>query len=369
MIPVALYQYSYLPLSETFIYRQLQGIAQRFDVRLYTMSRENMDLFPGFNPIVVPEKSVWERLSGKYRTTYFTPSRKKFIVNILRDTRLLYVNFGHMALSMQDMAAEAGIPLVVFFHGVDASAFLRDRNYQLEYQRSNFHTVFTNSENMKARLAPNLPETTNVKVVRYGIPLELFPFKQRTVVPKDAMFLQVSRLDYKKGVDVSLEVFARYIRDVSSGARFVIAGDGPLRSELQLLTSKLGIERHVTFLGKVNQVRVLELLHEADVLLQHSVVAPDGDMEGVPNILIEAMACGVPVVSTYHSGIPELITNGHDGVLVQEHDTEAYFNALTSLRKLDIATISKNARNTVEERFNSKVNNELLCTYMTEVVA
>lgn len=368
MTPIAVYQYSYLPISETFIYRQLQGLAKRFDIHLFSLLSENRELFPGFSPAIIPNKSFLERLSRRYTTTTFTPSRKRFIVDILKKTKLLHVNFGHMALSMQDMAEEAGIPITVFFHGVDASAFLKNKDYVAEYARSKFNTVFVNSENMRQRLAPYLSSSTQMRVVRYGVDPSLFTFKLRTNVPRGATFLQVSRLDYKKGIDVTLEVFNRYRREVDSSARFIIAGDGPLREALQSQANKLGMEQQVQFIGKVNQLKVIELLHSGDVLLQHSVVAPDGDMEGLPNILIEAMACGLPSVSTYHSGIPELITNGETGLLVNENDTDAYFKALVSLAKIDIASMSKNAREKVERDFNADNNNKLLCDYIIEVL-
>jgi colanic acid/amylovoran biosynthesis glycosyltransferase len=365
--PISLYQYSYLPKSETFIYRQMQGISRRFDVRLFSLLSENRELFPEFRPVMIPAKSILERLSGKFRETTFTPRRKAFIVNLIRGSKMLYVNFGHMALSMQEMAAEAGIPLVVYFHGVDASAFLRDINYRLEYERSNFHTIFVNSENMKERLLPVMRAGTRIRLIRYGIHPAEFPFRLRQSVPDGAVFLQVSRLDHKKGVEHTLNVFGRYLREIDRTAKLVIAGEGPLRMPLQDLAGKLGIAGNVSFTGAVPFTKVLELMQGADVLLQHSVTAPDGDMEGVPNVIIEAMACGIPVVSTRHSGIPEIVEHGVTGLLVAERDEEEYFRALCSLRSMDVGRFSEEGRKKVEREYQSDFNNNLLCDALNEI--
>lgn len=368
MIPIAVYQYSYLPISETFIYRQLQGLSKRFDLHIFSLLSENRELFPGFSPVIIPKKSLAERLSRRYTTTTFTPSRKRFIVDILKKTKLIYVNFGHMALSMQEMASEANIPLVVFFHGVDASAFLQDKNYALSYERSNFNTAIVNSLSMKERLIPYLPKQCKINIVRYGVDPGMFPFKLRSSVGRGTLFLHISRLDYKKGIDITLDVFNRYVREIDNTANLIIAGDGPLREQLQSQSKRLNLNKNVNFIGKVNQMQVLELLQKGDVLLQHSIVAPDGDMEGLPNIIIEAMTCGLPVVSTYHSGIPELITNCETGLLVNEKDADAYFEALVSLSKIDIASMSRNAREKIEKDFNSEINNNLLCDYIEKIL-
>jgi len=221
---------------------------------------------------------------------------------------------------------------------------------------------------MRKRLKPYLPDSTIVKCVHLGVPVDQFKFKLRKSVNKGCTFLQISRLDYKKGVDVSINVFHRYLKEIDSTAKFIIAGEGPLWNQLHTQVEKLGIVSNVIFLGKIDQAKVLELLQTSDVLLQHSVVAPDGDMEGIPIILMEAMACGLPVVSTYHSGIPELITNGETGLLVNEKDADAYFESLVSLSKIDIASMSRNARTCIEDNFNAIKNYDKLCDNIFAII-
>jgi hypothetical protein len=107
-----------------------------------------------------------------------------------------------------------------------------------------------------------------------------------------------------------------------AGARLELVGDGPLRDELEREAVRLGLGERVWFHGSVPEPEVAAVLAEADVFALPSIIAPDGDMEGIPSALIEAMAAGLPAVSTYQSGVPELIEDGHTGFLAQPGDVD-----------------------------------------------
>ncbi len=367
-LKLTVYQYHYLPISETFIYRQLQGLAAEFDLDILTLGLMNLDVYPGFTPLLVPNRSLWEMARKKCREMTFSPRQIRFMTKKLRGSSLLHINFGHMAVGLKDVIKETNIPATCFFYGVDASAMLRDPNYVAEYARANFAAVFTISNDMKRRLSPFLAPGTKIFVNNVGLPLELFPFKRRTEVKKGATFVQISRLDYKKGIDISLNVFKRYLSEHDPGAKFIIAGDGPLKAVLQQQTAALNIEENVNFIGSVRHHQIIDLLLNSDVFLQHSVTAPDGDMEGIPIIIEEAMACGIPVISTYHAGIPELVQDGITGFLVNERDEQGYLEKMISLTRTDIGAVSLNARKHIEENFDVDKTNRQLCGYLRSII-
>lgn len=340
---ISVYHHSYLSLSETFIYRQLMGLGQHFDLKIITPSVENKDEFPGFDPIVIPQYNLLSRVLRRNR---------RYVLRQMQGSRLFHVNFGHSALEMQYYANQLGIPMTAYFLGFDAAACLKDVAYCKRLNKSIFESVFVNSEDMKKRLTPYLRSGMKCDVVYCGIPLERFPFKHRTSVREGALFLQVCRLEAKKGVGITLNAFSRYCKESDPSAKLVIAGDGPQKAELLRMAQALKLNESVVFLGAIGYQRYLELLQTADVFMQPSITAPNGDMEGIPTAICDAMACGLPVLATKHSGIPEVITDGENGFLTEENDVDGLYNRMALLRKTDIGIISKNARIKIENKFD-----------------
>jgi colanic acid/amylovoran biosynthesis glycosyltransferase len=126
----------------------------------------------------------------------------------------------------------------------------------------------------------------------------------------------------KKGVAYALEAVAQVAKRIP-GLSYRIIGDGPLRAELEHRAISLGLRDHVHFEGAKSHERVVEALKTCDVMLTPSITSSDGDEEGIPNVLKEAMACGLPVIATKHGGIEELISDGEQGFLVEERDSPA----------------------------------------------
>lgn len=357
---IGVFHQKYLPLSETFIYRQLCGLSDYFDVKLITKSVENREQYPGIVPSVVPVRRAWSDL---------LKIEPRFFEKHLKGCNLLHVNFGTTAVAMQDVASRLDLPMSAFFLGIDASAALLNADYCKRLRESRFRAVFVNSQDMKKRLEQYLPQGMNCYVSYCGIPLENFPFKQRYAVPEGALFLQLSRLTEKKGIAYTLQAFKRYTAEIDPTAKLLIGGDGPLRQSLMALSHSLGLGENVTFLGSVRYSDYLELMQSADVFIHPSITADDGDMEGIPTVICEAMACGMPVLATRHSGIPELVEDGIDGYLVEERDIAGLFERMVLLRKSSVADISGNARKKVELRFNHLETIHVLANHMKELAA
>ena len=154
--------------------------------------------------------------------------------------------------------------------------------------------------------------------------------------------MQAGRLIEKKGLPVTLRAFSTFLKQ-HPNATLTIAGEGPLLPELQKSARELGIADRVSFTGFVSQEQLREIYYRSHIFLHPSQTGRDGNQEGIPNSMLEAMAAGLPVFATEHGGIPEAIENGVSGVLVPERDDEALARALLNAAQ-DPGLLSRIAR-------------------------
>lgn len=193
-------------------------------------------------------------------------------------------------------------------------------------------------------------------VHRMGVDCDHFRYTPRTPGSGETVgLLSVSRLVEKKGLEFAIRAAASLARR-GIDLKYTIIGDGPLRCELDGLIEELGAGDRITLTGWRPQDEVLSAMNWAHVLLAPSVTAFTGDQEGIPVALMEAMAMGLPVVSTFHSGIPELIENGVSGILVPPRDCKALEKALHDLISSPCTwpAMERAARDKVEREYNSK---------------
>lgn len=192
-----------------------------------------------------------------------------------------------------------------------------------------------------------------LQVVHCGVDLAAIEWKPHG--RSDDLIVATGRLHPIKGFDTLIRALA-LLDKRGTAFRCRIIGDGPLRDELQALVRSLGLEQRVELAGAQPQESVRASLDEAAVFALPSQVADDGGRDGIPVALMEAMASGCPVVSCLTSGIPELIENGHGGLLVRERDPAALADALQRLladRELR-ERFSRAARERVEQQFDAR---------------
>jgi colanic acid/amylovoran biosynthesis glycosyltransferase len=164
---------------------------------------------------------------------------------------------------------------------------------------------------------------------------------------------------------------AKLVKDVSR-VEYSIVGDGPLRKSLEQLIGALGMGASIKVLGWKRQDEVVEILKTAHIMLAPSVTAADGNQEGIPNALKEAMAMGLPVVSTRHAGIPELVDDGVSGYLVPERDVEALVATLRRLiaQRERWPAMGRAGRDRIEDRYDaSPLNDRLIEIYRQTLAA
>lgn len=203
---------------------------------------------------------------------------------------------------------------------------------------------------------------------RMGIDPNLFQLPgenpARNRPPGPLRVLTVGRLVEKKGILDAI----RAIGNLQIECEYTVAGEGPLRTSAEKLVSGLGLNSKVRFLGASTRARTVELLKNADVFLAPSVTASDGDIEGIPVAIMEAMAAGLPVISTLHSAIPELVAPDISGYLVAEHDIEGISLHLSKLAADPLlrAQMGGEGRKIVEAEYNIHRLNAQLEGYYRE---
>jgi glycosyltransferase involved in cell wall biosynthesis len=364
----------------TFVYRQVLGLQQEFVTILLTSNRiTHTDRFP-FDPIFAKEKTFWERarrLIGKSMGTYAVLSKNqtRYFKDILfkNNIQAIHAHFGPSGIEILPLAKKLGIPLVTTFHGYDASELLTNKRYKKALKELfNYSYCITVSEHMKNKLMECGLDPHRCRVIYCGIPLDKFhyvdriPISQKITRKEEVRLLQVSSLVEKKGHRYSLESFSRLI-SFYPNCSYTIAGDGPLRKDLEHQCQKLKIADKVRFLGPIDNGTAFLLMKNSDIFLHHSVTQKNGDMEGIPNALMEAMATGLIVISTFHSGIPELIYNMVNGYLVPEKNVEAYTKTLIQAFSSS-SDLNFRAHKTIVKGFNVVQQNIKLTNYIKEIV-
>lgn len=272
-------------------------------------------------------------------------------------------NFGTL---LKELDATGG-KLITAFHGYDMSKYLKmngNRVYESLFGKGDVFLPI--SECWKVKLIELGCSKEKTVVHRMGINTAKFRFTPRKPKIKEKVqLLTIGRLVQKKGVQYSIKAVAKVMKRFPN-IEYKIIGDGPLKKNLEDLIEELGVGDRVKLPGWKQQEELVKILTEADILLAPSVTSHDGDQEGIPVVLMEALAQGLPVVSTYHSGIPELVQDKKSGLLVQERDVNSLVEKLEYLfvHQEIWAELGQAGRKHVEEYYEiNKLNDQLVALY------
>lgn len=268
---------------------------------------------------------------------------------------------GLLAVRLRQLGAIDG-PIVTSFHGIDLTRTVRERGetfYQPLFAAGDLHLPV--SERFHQRLIELGADPLRCIVHHMGVDTERLSFRARPPSTAGLRLLSVARLVKKKGLATAVRAFAAHHRSEPTST-YTIVGDGPERSALEGLARELGVGEAVTITGWRTVSEVATAMGDADLLLAPSLTADDGDAEGIPVTIMEAMACGLPVVATRHSGIPELVTDGVTGRLVAESDHAALAEAISDLARTRESwpAITRAAREIVERDYSMREQNRRL---------
>lgn len=346
-------------LSETFILGQITDLIDRgHDVEIVSIHKPN-------------EESVHEDVE-KYklleRTHYIqkSPSGLSFIpdeklISTLVITDILHAHFAaHPADWALRFSRLLDIPCVITTHAYDI--YINPDAKELRSKFDHAAKVITTTDYNKQYLSKLLGEEygTKIDVIRYGIDVSRFSAIERkpgTVIK----ILYVGRLVEKKGPSYAVEAFRRVTEEIPNTELRMI-GDGPLKEDIVNILNKSSLDGKVVLLKAQPQSVVLKEMMDADIFFLPSITAENGDREGSPVSILEAEATGLPVVSTVHTGIPEIVIDGITGFLTQEKNTVAMAEQLKKLildPELRIR-MGKAGRAHVESHYDRKIETEHL---------
>jgi colanic acid/amylovoran biosynthesis glycosyltransferase len=259
--------------------------------------------------------------------------RMSQVERFIRDHRasVVLIEYLDFAVRWFDLLRPLGPQVWLRGHGVDLSVRLRDPHWIDAYRRyAAADGVIVPSHAAACSLAALGLPRDRVHVVRYGVDVPtVLPSRARRT-QRELRCAAVGRLVPKKAPLLVLESFrlaARHDRRL----RLDLVGDGPLMPAVRRFVTDHRLEGVVRVHGRLTHPAALAVIRHAGVLLHHAVVAPDGDAEGQPLAVLEAMAAGLVVIATDHQGIPEVITGGVDGVLVPPGDVAAMAEALANM--------------------------------------
>ena len=191
-------------------------------------------------------------------------------------------------------------------------------------------------------------------VVRCGIELDQFSFRAPRPLTQPLQILAVGRFVQKKGFAHLLDAIST-LSDENINLHLTLIGDGPLMPELKAKAADSGIESVITFAGQQNTDHVRQAMTRADVVVVPSVTSDSGEMEGLPVVIMEAMASGVPVIASDHSAISEIVKDRETGLLTQEKDAQGIARAIKSLELLDLDRMTKSAHQFLKENFDIEI--------------
>ena len=359
-------------VAETYIRNHIFGLFPRQSVLIYESG--DAIYYSQIPRLIVNYNSTF--LKRLYRLVAFTRTFS-FLVPVLEDKRnieeflllhnvkIVYAEFGNNGIWIAPICKSLNIPLVVNFHGYDATVLSKRWDIRLAYKiLSKRVELLVCGSNYFTEVVKKIGFATNEFLVSpCGVNIALFDKPNNR---SGKILIAVGRLVEKKAPDLLIRAF-KEVNNKYPDVKLEIIGGGSYSGKLERLIQDMGLEQHVKLWGAQSHDFVVERLSEADIFLQHSVTASNGDMESQGISLIEAMASYLPVVTTDHNGFKETVQHGINGYLVQEYDYLSMADRVIELLENNILRndFGQKSREIVEKKFdlekiNSRLKNKLI---------
>ena len=235
---------------------------------------------------------------------------------------------GNIAINAKNLGVFKG-KMILSFYGYDATRYRLDAGYYKNII-PHFDVFITISNYLKEKIIKLGFPQEKITTIPIGVNLDDFVYQKNSRKQSGIKLLTVARLVEKKGVYYGIMAFSK-IQSANSGLEYHIIGDGPLFIPLQELIDKLKLQNKVFLHGALDQEEVKEYYQSAAIFVLPSITASDGNTEGQGLVLQEAQAMEIPIIATFHNGIPEGVVDGETGFLVPERDISALSERMNTL--------------------------------------
>jgi colanic acid/amylovoran biosynthesis glycosyltransferase len=320
----------------SWVYSQIMGIRGYRSVVL-TQKISNADQFP-HDSVYSPEQfgflkkasnQLYRRASGTYGL-YFGPAIRS------ANPRLFHAHMGYEAVRWLSCVARHDRPLITTFYGADVSRLGRKPAWRRRYKKlfGRGDLFLAEGSNLKRQLLDLGCPAEKVVVYHLGVPVAKYPLKTYQPENPRVVLLQVATFREKKGIEYALMAVAAVKERFPEIEFRLIGGGDTARADraVESLVRRLHLGDRVRLLGVRSHAETLDEMLKADIFLHPSVTAADGDNEGgAPVGIIEASAVGLPVVSTFHADIPEVVKDGITGLLAPERDVDSLVRHISYL--------------------------------------
>lgn len=343
------YKTNFLNPSETFIHRLISNhlcykpVALCYKKKSYT---DHLDVLEaphtGFNGLI-------------NTLAFHTNTSLPFYRSAIRSLRpdLIHAHFGYDGYKLLRIANQESIPLIISFYGSDVSRLPSEFTWKSKYKTMAASGAFfiAASNFMKQQLIELGFPKNQIRIIRFGLDTEKLSFNKKN--PETNQFMMVGRFVEKKGFSYAIEA-AQILKKQGYNFTINIYGGGPLKSKLTTLVSQLGLSDTIHFRGYQSVDNIIKAHNNHSLLIAPSVTASDGDMEGLPNTILEAMAKGTPVLATNHAAIPEVINHNKTGFIVNEKQPKAIASVLANVinKKYDLNAIRTRAHSLIEKNYS-----------------